>query len=423
MVWGYPYPAEERHTVHPAVEDEEGEDVLDADGRRELDLWLLESQVPGCTRERAERAYEQGQEDVSRALPLARVTTLLADRARMVAFLMEQLPGSTRWEASSCYDAEGEDITEAVIALHRRTQQRLNQPALSAHAKQRLRIRTVFMLALLYRECYGQLEPEAEEALAQVPVDRHLRSTSPRSFRTPDGAFWTHTRHEGWERHAPLTPASLGRAVHATEQLADAAAARGHAQTAIRARRTADGMRAQLATAVDGQAPPSPQSPLPPPVLQRSDERARLVHTPDGLERYTTVVIQTPRDRVVAGRYRELRDQDADTTGSEGEPGPPTLAAESSSSSETEEDDGTERPTAGTYARPRPFVRAAARIHPQDRRWEVAKRNLRIVQEQLDTEMASAAQGVVMSEGGYIAMMNAIKALWEQMCPHPDPEL
>lgn len=404
--------------------EQEEEDVLDADGRRELDLWLLESQVPGCTRERAERAYEQGQEDVSRALPLARLTTLLADRARMVAFLMEQLPGSTRWEASLCYDTEGEDITEAVIALHRRTQQRLRLAVLSAHAKQQLRVRTVFMLALLYRECYGQLEPEAEEALAQVPVDRHLRSGLPRSFRTPDGSLWTHTRQEGWERHAPLTPASLGRAVHATEQLANAAAARGHAQTAIRARRTADGMRAQLAAAVDGQAPPSPQSPLPPPVLQRSDERARLVRTPDGLERVTTVVIQTPRDHAAEGRYHELRDQDVDTTGSEGEsepPEPPALAAESSSSSEAEEDDGTETPTAGAYARPRPFVRAAARIHPQDLRWEAAKRNLRIVQEQLDTEMASAVQGVVMSEGGYIAMMNAIKTLWEQLSPHSDP--
>lgn len=402
---------------------EEEEDVLDEAGRRELDLWLLESQVPGCTREHAERAYEQGQEDVSRALPLARVTTLLADRACMVAFLMEQLPGSTRWEASSCYDAEGEDVVEAVIALYRQTQQRLSQPVLDARAKQRLCIRTVFMLALLYREWYGQLEPEAEEALAQVRINHRLRSVSLPSFRTPDGSVWTHTRQEGWERRAPLTPASLGRAVHATEQLADAAAARGHAQTAIRARRTADGMRAQLAAAVDGQAPPSPQSPLPPPVLQRSDERARLVHTPDGLERYTTVVIQTPRDRVVAGRYRELRDQDADTTGSEDEPEPPALTAESSSSSEAEEDDGTETPTAGTYARPRPFVRAAARIYPQDHRWEVVKRNLRIVQEQLDTEMASAVQGVVMSEGGYIAMMNAIRALWEEMCPRPDPAL
>ena len=90
-------------------------------------------------------------------------------------------------------------------------------------------------------------------------------------------------------------------------------------------------------------------------------------------------------------------------------------------SSSSEDEDGNETPTAGTYARPRPFVRSEARIHPRAQRRDVVKRNLRIVQEQLDMEMANAAQGVVMSEGGYIAMMNAIKTLWEQLSPHPDP--
>lgn len=438
MVWGYPYPAEPRHAlsersyahiVHPAVEDEEEEEVLDADGRRELDLWLLESQVPGCTRECAERAYEQGQEDVSRALPLARVTTLLADRECMVAFLMEQLPGSTRWEAASAFDEAREDVVEAVILLHRQAQQRRNQPAvLTTHAKQRLRTCTVFMLALLYRQWYGQLEREAEEALARVPIAGRLRSGSLPAFRTPDGSVWTHTRQEGWARRAPLTPGSLGRAVRATEQLADAAAARGHAQTAIRARRTADGMRAALADDdADEQAPPSPpspQSPLPP-ALHTQTWSTVIEPTVHYDERHHVHRQHGPidlRGPAVERRYRELRDQDTDNTGSEDEPQPPALAAESSSSSEAEEDDGTETPTAGTYARPRPFVRAAVRIHPQDQRWEVAKRNLRIVQEQLDTEMASAVQGTVMSEGGYIAMMNAIKALWEQMSPHPGPD-
>lgn len=127
------------------------------------------------------------------------------------------------------------------------------------------------------------------------------------------------------------------------------------------------------------------------------------------------------RDRAHDGQYQELHDQDADDTGSEDDPQPQALEAGSSSSSEAEEEDGTETPTAGTYARPRPFVRASARIHPRDQRWEVAKHNLRIVQERLDAEMANAAQGVVMSEGGYIAMMNAIKTLWEQMSPRSDP--
>jgi len=418
------------------VEEEEAEDDFEEDlqaRQRELDLWLLESQVPGCTREHAERAYEQGREDVSRALPLARVAALLTDHECMVAFLMEQLPGSTRWEASFAFDEAREDVVEAAIALHRRTQQRLNQPVLSRHAKQRLRTRTVFMLALLYREWYGQLEREAEEALERwqgwerrAPLTlgslgRAVRATEQPAFRTPDGSVWTHTRQEGWTRRAPLTPGSLGRAVRATEQLADAEAARGHAQTAIQARRTADGMRTALADDdADEQAPPSPQSPLPPAL--HTQTWSTVIEPTVHYERHHINRQHGPLDLrhpAVERRYRELRDQDTDNTGSEDEPQPPALAAASSSS---EDEDGAETPTAEAYARPRPFVRGAVCIHPQDQRWEVAKRNLRFVQEQLDTEMASAVQGAVMSEGGYIAMMNAIKALWEQMSPHPGPD-
>jgi len=437
-----------RRLVTPAQVEEEQEDDFEEDlqaYQRELDLWLLESQVPGCTRERAERAYEQGQQDVARALPLARMATLLGDRECMVAFLMEQLPGSTRLEASSCYDAEGEDVVEAVIALHRRTQQRLNQPVLGPRGKQRLRIRTVFMLALLYREWYGQLEQEAEEALARVPIEGRWRLGSQPSFRTPDGSVWTHTRQEGWERRAPLTPASLGRAVRATEQLADVAEARGQAQMAIRARQTAADLREQLSNGGDSATnPPSPQSPLPAPVLRRSDERATLVHTPDGLERYTTVVLQTPHhENHLQARARgpaftrdygpedlerwhdwdpsvDASDAD-DNGGDEDDQQPPTLAADSSSSSSAEEDDDdeNERPTAGTYARPRPFVRSVVRVHPREAFNCLVKNELRTIQEQLDTEMANAAQGVVMSEGAYLTMMNAVKVLWEAVDPRP----
>jgi hypothetical protein len=411
----------------------EQEDVLDADGQRELDLWLLESQVPGCTRELAERAYAQGCEDVERALPLARVTTLLADREAMVEFIVEQIPSTSPTEADIYYDGARGDVVNAVANLQREAGwRRPNHSSFNGRSRQRLRMRTVFMLALLYRERYGELERVAEEALAERA--RLARDLTP--FRTADGSQWTHTRDAGWRRRPPA-PTNLGRAVRATVQLADAAAARGHVETAIRARRTADGMRAALAAATDDddeQAPPSPQSPLPPPLPTRSTAQRDA----NGLETWSTVIIPSAhyehhrfaqahspiglRDHAPEGQYQELRDQDADNTGSEGDPQPPALVAESSSSSEAEEDDGTETPTAGTYARPRPFVRAAARIHPRDQRWEVAKRNLRIVQEQLDTEMASAVQGVVMSEGGYIAMMNAIKTLWEQLSPHPDPD-
>lgn len=418
-----------------AAEQEEEEEP----NQRELDLWLLESQVPGCTRERAERAYEQGQEDVSRALPLARMATLLGDRAAMVAFLLEQLPGCTRWEASLAYDDESGDVVEAVIALHRRTQHRLNQPVLSSRGKQRLRIRTVFMLALLYRERYGQLEQEAEEALARVPIEGRWRSGSQPSFRTPDGSVWTHTRQEGWERRAPLTPASLGRAVRATEQLADAADARGQAQTAHRARQTAADLQAQLDN--NSTNPPSPQSPLPPPLLRRSDEQARLVHTPDGPERYNmTVMMHGPRDDAhlpAQGRgpaftrdyapedLERWHDWDPENDASDdddddnGNGQPPTLAAESSSSAEDDDDEENERPTAGTYARPRPYVRSVVRVHPQEAMSCLVKNQLRIIQEHLDTEMANASQGVVMGEGAYLAMMNAVKVLWEAVDPRP----
>ena len=432
-----------RRLVTPAqVEEEEEEEEEEESDPRELDLWLLESQVPGCTRERAERAYEQGQEDVTRALPLARMATLLGDREAMVAFLMEQMPGSSRWEASSCYDEEHEDVVEAVIALHRRTQQRLNQPVLSARGKQRLRIRTVFMLALLYRERYGQLEQEAEEALARVPIEGRWRLGSQPSFVTPDGSVWTHTREEGWERRAPLTPASLGRAVRATEQLADVAEARGQAQTAHRARQTAAGLRAQLDDnndAADLPSPPSPQSPRSAPVLRRSDERATLVHTPDGLERYTTVVLQTPhylpRHRVTRAhgpaftriqgpedleRWHDWGPADEGSDDDDDGNRPPTLAAESSSSAEEDEDDENEIPTAGTYARPRRFARNVMRVTVQEARRVHVKNSLRIIQEQLDTEMANAAQGIVMSEGAYVAMMNAIKIVWESVDPQPE---
>tara|TARA_B100000575_G_C23132796_1_gene657399 strand:- start:1034 stop:2368 length:1335 start_codon:yes stop_codon:yes gene_type:complete len=440
MVWGYPYPAERRHTlsersyahtVHLAVEDEE-EEVLDAAGRREMDLCFLESQVPGCTRELAEQAYAQGCEDVERALPLARVTALLADREAMTEFIVEQVPNTSPTEADFSIRAARGDVINAVTNLQHEAGRQRNQLMLGARSRQRLRMRTVFMLALLYRERYGQLERVAEEALAERA---RVRDLTP--FRTADGSEWTHTRDEGWQRRepAPQQTIFLGRAVRATEQLADAAEARGHAQTATRARRTADGMRVQLADN-DQQAPPSPpspQSPLPPALPNRTTPQ-RNVNESETWSSYGWLTIyhernlaaqtHSPRQlhaHALESQYRELRDQDTNTTDSEDEPPPPTLAAASPSSSEAEEDDGTETPTAGAYARPRPFVRAAVRIHPQNQRWEVAKRNLRIVQEQLDTEMASATQGVVMSEGGYIAMMNAIKVLWEQLSPGPLP--
>ena len=62
-----------RHDVEAAAAEEEEEDDDDEapPDARELDLWLLESQVPGCTRATAAYAYDQAGGDVARALPLA----------------------------------------------------------------------------------------------------------------------------------------------------------------------------------------------------------------------------------------------------------------------------------------------------------------------------------------------------------------
>jgi hypothetical protein len=206
---------------------------------------------------------------------------------------------------------------------------------------------------------------------------------------------------------------------------------------AHRARQTAADLQAQLDN--DPMNPPSPQSPLPPPMLRRSDEQARLVHTPDGIERYTTVWMHGPHDDAhlpAQGRGPAFtRDyapedlerwhdwdpsidaSDADDDDDNGNDRPPTLAAESSSSAEEYDDEENERPTAGTYARPRPYVRSVVPVHPREAVSCLVKNQLRIIQEQLDTEMANATQGVVMSEGAYLAMMNAVKVLWEAVDP------
>ena len=79
-------------------------------------------------------------------------------------------------------------------------------------------------------------------------------------------------------------------------------------------------------------------------------------------------------------------------------------------------------PTAGAYAQPRPYTDQSRQVAAVWQRRNHAKRQLRVVQEQLDSEMANAREhGSVMSEGGYVAMMNAIKALWESVATDPEP--
>ena len=146
----------ERH-----AEEEEEEEEEEPPDARELDLWLLESQVPECTRERAERAYEQSNEDVSRALPLARMSTLLADRDAMIAFLREQHHEATLEEAEVSYEFMEGDVVEAAAHMVRGIRWRANEAQLSTRRMHTVRLRTVFHLALLYRERYC-MEPEED---------------------------------------------------------------------------------------------------------------------------------------------------------------------------------------------------------------------------------------------------------------------
>ena len=65
------------------------------------------------------------------------------------------------------------------------------------------------------------------------------------------------------------------------------------------------------------------------------------------------------------------------------------------------------------------LLRSRRRL-PREAFGGLVKNQLRTIQEQLDTEMANAGQGVVMSEGAYLTMMNAVKVLWEQVDTRPE---
>jgi len=361
---------------------------------RELDLWLLESQVPGCTRAHAERAYDQGREDVTRALPLARMATLLADREAMVDFLMEMQPGGLRAHAEHCYDQTEGDIVDAVVEYHQRTARSRNEEPMRDRCLHRLRIRTVFALALIYRERYGQMQPEASAAIAQSPLVARPRTPNLPSFLTPDGVRWTYSAEQGWERRMEMEPAHVGRAARATEQLARLADARGQSQTASRARQTAADMRNNAATRPSG--------------------ATAIIHT--YIRHNTTLTYSRALEHAIPSELTEREREGSETSDVESDDAedqyvlPEELAEELGSS----EDDENEAPTAGAYAQPRAFVRLGL-----TRRESVAelasaiKGSLRAVQEHLDTEMANSNNGVVLSEGAYVGMMDAIKHIWE----------
>lgn len=82
---------------------------------------------------------------------------------------------------------------------------------------------------------------------------------------------------------------------------------------------------------------------------------------------------------------------------------PLMLAPESSSSED-------EAPIAGAHARLEPSISSRAQTLSIHR--NVAKQNLRIIQEQLETEISNAKEGIVMTDGAYLIMMNALMAIW-----------
>ena len=96
-------------------------------------------------------------------------------------------------------------------------------------------------------------------------------------------------------------------------------------------------------------------------------------------------------------------DPDPNDVESDDEPMPLMLAPESSSSED-------EAPIAGHRMRLDPSISSRAKLLSIRR--NEAKQNLRIIQEQLETEMSNAQKGVVMTEGSYLIMMNALKAIW-----------
>ena len=412
------------HQVHHAEEEEE--EPPDA---RELDLWLLESQVPGCTRERAERAYVQACGDVSRALPLVRMTALLADRNEMVSFLIGMQPGGLRAHAEDCYDETEGDIVDAVVEYHHKTARYRNREPLRERCLHRLRIRTVFALALLYRERYGQLQPEASAAIAQAPLVPRERAVQLPSFTTPDGVRWTYSSEHGWERRMALEPVHVGRAAQATEQLASLADARGQTETAARARQTAVGTR--NAHSEVGYRRMTPQQAIEARQARGGMRRAtEIMHTymrNDALMHSTQLELAEPHDshdneagwRTIDARalisVASEREQASETSDVESDDDIPQELAEHSVSSEYDDDEENNAPTAGAYASPRAFVRFES-LSRQERVTDLVKeikRNLRTLQEQLDTEMANANNGTVMSEGAYVCMMEAVKKAWE----------
>ena len=155
----------------------------------------------------------------------------------------------------------------------------------------------------------------------------------------------THTAHTGQLRPRRARHGAAGRRGGGPWPRADGdpgASDRGwDAGTARHRRRRASSAVAAVAAPAAGAA-----------TIRRASEARAHARRPGAIHDGCDTDATRPRGR---GQYRELRDQDADTVGSEGEPGPPTLAAESSSSSRP-------RRRTGPRGRPQEPMRAHVRL-------------------------------------------------------------
>lgn len=167
---------------------ERGEDVFDS--LRELELRLLESQVVGSTRDAAEVAYAQAGEDVTRAVPLLRMATLLADRMAMVIFMMNQNPYARREQAEWHYENCKPDVVRGVVNMEYDVQQFFNGPdqmAPVAAEVSDLAGRTLERLMRFYRANYYTIDFLEEAQYFSLIGEQVIEQTSP----SPANGGWS----------------------------------------------------------------------------------------------------------------------------------------------------------------------------------------------------------------------------------------
>lgn len=176
------------HVVSIFFSMERGEDVFDS--LRELELRLLESQVVGSTRDATKVAYAQAGEDVTRAVPLLRMATLLADRMAMVIFMMNQNPYARREQAEWHYENCKPDVVRGVVNMEYDVQQFFNGPDQMAPVAEEVRDlagRTLERLMRFYRANYYTIDFLEEAQYFSLIGEQVIEQTSP----SPANGGWS----------------------------------------------------------------------------------------------------------------------------------------------------------------------------------------------------------------------------------------